>query len=128
MPLTSPAPTPRRALVVRGGWEGHAPVATTELFIPALAAAGFGVEVADDLDVYCDADHTDARDTVLATTVLDPADHGQGVAAVPMPVVWSRHWGLGKVFVSAIGHRVEDLREPSVRALTERGLVWAARH
>ena len=25
---------PRNALVVRGGWDGHAPVAATELFIP----------------------------------------------------------------------------------------------
>ena len=228
MPVDFP-PVPRRALVVRGGWEGHAPVATTELFLPALRAAGFDVEVAGDLDVYCDAellagtdlivqcwsegegsaeltkkqsaglvgavaagtgfagwhggvlaafrdpdylrmvgglflfhppefltyrvrvaaehaDHpimagledfdvhseqywmlTDARNTVLASTVVDPRDGGQGGAGVPMPVVWTRHWGAGKVFVSAVGHRVEDLRLPAVRALTERGLVWAAR-
>ncbi|MEZ0110060.1 type 1 glutamine amidotransferase [Catenulispora sp. EB89] len=227
MPVSSPVP--RSALVVRGGWEGHAPVATTELFIPALRAAGFVVEVADGLDVYCDAEllagtdlvvqcwsegerredlsekqsaglvaavaagtgfagwhggvlaafrnpdylrmvgglflfhppeflsyrveiedahaghpivaglgdfdvHseqywviTDARNTVLATTSVDARDGGQGGDAVPMPVVWTRRWGAGKVFVSAVGHRVEDLREPTVRTLTERGLLWAAR-
>jgi uncharacterized protein len=231
MPASSAvgSPVPRSALVLRGGWEGHAPVATTELFIPSLQAAGFAVEVADSLDVYCDserlartdlvvqcwsegeraeeltkeqaaglvgavaagtgfagwhggvlaafrnpdylrmvgglflfhppefltyrvrveAEHaghpivaglgdfdvhseqywmlTDDRNTVLATTVVEPEDGGQGEAPVSMPVVWTRQWGGGKVFVSAVGHRVEDLREPSVRTLTERGLVWAAR-
>ena len=236
MPVSSAAPMldsrsagPRRALVVRGGWEGHSPVETTELFLPALRAAGFAVEVADSLDVYCDAerlaatdlvvqcwsegaqveelskeqsaglvgavaagtgfagwhggvlaafrdpgylrmvgglflfhppefltykvaiapeyaDHpivagladfdvhseqywmlSDARNTVLATTVVEPADGRQGDGSVPMPVVWTRRWGAGKVFVSAVGHRVEDLRAPAVRALTERGLLWAAR-
>jgi type 1 glutamine amidotransferase len=216
---------PRRALVVRGGWEGHAPLETTELFIPALRTAGFHVEVADSLDVYCDtalmadtdlvvqcwsegiltesqsrglvaavtagtgfagwhggvlaafpdrafqrmvggvflfhppefltyrvdvdpglADHpimtgladfdvhseqywvlTDDRNTVLATTAVAPEDGEHGPDPVRMPVVWTRRWGAGKVFVSTIGHRVDDLREPTVRTLTERGLVWAAR-
>jgi len=44
----------RRALVVRGGWEGHAPVETTELFRPDLLDAGFEVTVAEDLEVYRD--------------------------------------------------------------------------
>jgi uncharacterized protein len=236
MPISSAAPTldsrsaaPRRALIVRGGWEGHSPVETTELFLPALRAAGFAIEVADSLDAYCDAeklaatdlvvqcwsegaqveelskeqsaglvgavaagtgfagwhggvlaafrdpdylrmvgglflfhppefltykvaiatehaDHpivagltdfdvhseqywmlSDARNTVLATTVVEPGDGGQGDGSVPMPAVWTRRWGAGKVFVSAIGHRVEDLCAPSVRTLTERGLLWAAR-
>lgn len=219
------SPTPRTALIVRGGWEGHAPVATTELFIPSLRDAGFAVEVADDLDVYCDsdrlggtdlvvqcwsegeltekqsaglvaavaagtgfagwhggvlaafrnpdylrmvgglflfhpaefltyrveiaaeqADHaivaglegfdvhseqywmlTDAHNTVLATTVVEPGDGGHGGGPVPMPVAWTRRWGAGKVFVSAVGHRVEDLCVPAVRTMTERGLLWAAR-
>jgi uncharacterized protein len=242
MPASSPVPrvpgvpgvppvplVPRTALVVRGGWEGHAPVATTELFIPSLQAAGFAVEVADSLDVYYDTERlartdlvvqcwsegeqaeelsreqsaglvgavaagtgfagwhggvlaafrnpdylrivgglflfhppefltyrvriepeqaghpivagladfdvhseqywmlTDDRNTVLASTVVEARDGLQGGGAVTMPVVWTRRWGAGKVFVSAVGHRVEDLREPSVRTLTERGLLWAAR-
>lgn len=231
-PIPQPDPraaTPRRALVVRGGWEGHAPVATTDLFIPALRAEGFAVDIADGLDAYCDAGRlaetdlivqcwsegeqveelsaeqsaglvaaveagtgfagwhggvlaafrdkaylrmvgglflfhpaefltyrvtvaadqashpivaglpdfdvhseqywmlTDDRNTVLATTSVDSRDGGQGGGPVAMPVVWTRRWGAGKVLVSAVGHRVEDLREPTVRTLTERGLLWAAR-
>jgi hypothetical protein len=34
-----------RALVVRGGWEGHAPVQATEPFIPHLEAHGYDVRI-----------------------------------------------------------------------------------
>ncbi|WP_246486143.1 ThuA domain-containing protein [Kribbella qitaiheensis] len=51
--------TTRRALVTRGGWEGHLPVEATELFIPFLRENDFEVEVSDDLDSYLDLDGTD---------------------------------------------------------------------
>jgi uncharacterized protein len=41
--------------------------------------------------------------------------------------VWTRNWGAGRVFFSAIGHRPADLRQPEVFRLTERGLRWASR-
>jgi type 1 glutamine amidotransferase len=44
----------RRALVVRGGWDGHSPVAITDLFLPFLKERGFTVETSDRLDVYTD--------------------------------------------------------------------------
>jgi uncharacterized protein len=45
----------RRALVVRGGWDGHQPVEATDLFIPHLRANGFDVRVEDSPAVYADA-------------------------------------------------------------------------
>lgn len=211
----------RRALIVRGGWEGHSPVAATEMFRPGLCDAGFDVEIAEDLDVYTDADtlaatdlivqcwsmgrltprqcdglvaavrggvgfagwhggivatfqdspeylrmvggmflyhpdgfldyevrinrehadhpivaglpdftvHTeqywmlgDSLNTVLATTEFGPPEQ-----PVTMPVAWTRNWGEGRIFFSAIGHRTEDLWDPAVYTLTHRGLVWASR-
>ncbi|HEY0806421.1 MAG TPA: ThuA domain-containing protein, partial [Pseudonocardiaceae bacterium] len=44
------------ALVVRGGWEGHQPVASTEIFLPDLRKAGFDITISDTLDVYEDTD------------------------------------------------------------------------
>ena len=216
----------RRALVVRGGWEGHAPVQCTEIFLPVLADAGFSVAVSEDLEVYGDrelmagidlivqcwsigtltpaqeeglvsavragtgfagwhgglvgtftdsteylrmvgglflhhpeehigygvriepdqADHpvvaglpdftvhteqywmlTDAHNTVLASTRIAPGQAGQGGDPVAMPVAWTRQWGRGRVFFSAIGHSPSDLLQPTVRQLTSRGLLWAAR-
>jgi type 1 glutamine amidotransferase len=45
-----------RALIVRGGWTGHEPVACTELFRGFLVRHGFAVDVAESLDVYADRD------------------------------------------------------------------------
>jgi uncharacterized protein len=214
----------RKALVVRGGWEGHSPVAITDLFLPFLKDQGFQVETAGTLDVYADpellagtdlivqcwtmgeitpeqtggltaavragtgfagwhggivdsfrgdvgyhlltggqflmhpdgfVDHTvhlvperaghpvvagladfpvhteqywvstDPDIDVLATTTF-PAD-GERDRPVVMPTVWTRTRGAGKVFVSAIGHKADDFDVPEVRALTERGLLWASR-
>ncbi|MFD0460179.1 ThuA domain-containing protein [Streptomyces violaceoruber] len=46
---------------------------------------------------------------------------------VEFPVVWTRRWGAGRVFVCTLGHRVADLRVPQTAAIVGRGLVWAAR-
>ncbi len=56
---------PRRALVVRGGWDGHVPVEATDLFIPDLTDAGFSVTVSEDLDVYCDERLLAATDLIV---------------------------------------------------------------
>lgn len=55
----------RRALVVRGGWDGHQPVAITDLFLPFLKEQGFSVETAEDLAVYEDAELLTATDLVV---------------------------------------------------------------
>lgn len=214
----------RRALVVRGGWEGHSPVVITDLFLPFLKEQGFAVRTADSLDVYADADamaavdlvvqcwtmgeisgeqtrglvravragtgfagwhggivdsfrgdvdyqfltggqflmhppgfhdhtvhlrperadhpvtagladfevHTEqywvatdpAIDVLATTTFPAGGDHDEPVV---MPAVWTRRQGAGRVFVSAIGHKADDFDVPEVRALTERGLLWASR-
>ncbi|SDU63046.1 ThuA domain-containing protein [Jiangella alkaliphila] len=54
-----------RALVVRGGWAGHAPVESTDLFVPFLRDAGFDVRVAESLDAYADAAAMAATDLVV---------------------------------------------------------------
>jgi uncharacterized protein len=218
--------TTRRALVVRGGWEGHSPVEATERFIPFLEDQGFEVDVQDGPHAYDDAEALAATDLVLqcftqgeatdkqvtqladavrdgtglagwhggivdsfraspdylhltggqwaahpggfvdyeVEVVADRADHEivaglerwkhhteqywcltddlndvlatSRFAATPdtpwrddlvVPAVWTRRWGAGRVFVSTIGHKLEDLDMPEVRLLTERGLLWAAR-
>jgi type 1 glutamine amidotransferase len=45
----------RHALIVRGGWDGHQPVETTESFIPFLHSSGFEVRVEEGTRVYADA-------------------------------------------------------------------------
>src|SRR5690606_6654527 len=53
------------ALVVRGGWEGHAPVEATDMFIPFLEKNGFSVRTADSPAPYADADYMAGVDLVV---------------------------------------------------------------
>lgn len=55
----------RRALVVRGGWDGHAPEEAAELFVPFLREHDFDVVVEGSLEAYADADLMGATDLVV---------------------------------------------------------------
>ena len=210
-----------RTLVVRGGWAGHFPTESTEIFLPALRARG-EVVVAESLDVYTDPDlgrydlivqcwsmgtltgaeeqgltaavragtgfagwhggvlatmyanleygfmvggrfvshpgdlidyrvdvtddhetvagigpfdvhteqyfcHTDPVIDVHATTTFS-GEHGTGeIAGAVVPVVWTRRYAAGRVFVSTLGHLPEEFDLPQTRTITEHGLLWAAR-
>jgi type 1 glutamine amidotransferase len=70
---------------------------------------------------------TDELNDVLATTTFGVRDDTPWREPVTCPAVWTRQWGQGRVFVSTIGHKLDDLDHPDVRALTERGLLWASR-
>ncbi|MFY1670799.1 ThuA domain-containing protein [Plantactinospora sp. WMMB334] len=72
----------RDALVVRGGWEGHVPVAATELFLPFLRDAGFRVEVHEDLAVYADPDRMAAADLVVQCWSMGSISDGQAAGLV----------------------------------------------
>jgi len=45
----------KKVLVVWGGWEGHEPKQTVDVFAPWLAEQGFDVEISHTLDSYLDA-------------------------------------------------------------------------
>jgi type 1 glutamine amidotransferase len=70
---------------------------------------------------------TDELNDVLATTTFGVRDDTAWREELTCPAVWTRQWGQGRVFVSTIGHKLEDLDHPDVRTLTERGLLWASR-
>ena len=46
----------KKVLVVWGGWAGHEPKQTVDIFVPWLTGQGFDVEVANTLDAYLDAE------------------------------------------------------------------------
>ena len=60
----------RQALVVRGGWDGHMPVETTELFIPFLREHGFDVRVEEGTAVYADQSVMDSIDLVVQVNTM----------------------------------------------------------
>ena len=72
--------------------------------------------------------HTDPGNTVLATTTFSGAhDKINWIKGTVMPAVWTRRYGLGKVFYSACGHAAKDFDVPELRTLVQRGLLWAAK-
>jgi type 1 glutamine amidotransferase len=67
----------RRALVVRGGWDGHHPVAATELFIPHLRDNGFEVQVEESPAVYADEATMAATDLVVQCNTMNTIEKDQ---------------------------------------------------
>jgi len=45
----------KKVLIVWGGWAGHEPKQTVDVFAPWLAEQGFDVEISNSLDAYLDA-------------------------------------------------------------------------
>jgi type 1 glutamine amidotransferase len=70
--------------------------------------------------------HVDPSNHVLATTTFHP-ETAPWVDGVVMPVLWTRRWGEGAVFYSALGHVFSELEVPEVGELQRRGMLWAAR-
>jgi type 1 glutamine amidotransferase len=54
----------KSALFIYGGWEGHEPQQTAELFAGLLRAEGYRVELSDTLDVLLDANKLRALDLI----------------------------------------------------------------
>ena len=75
-PSRSDSPA-RRALVVRGGWDGHQPVETTDVFIPFLEANGFQVRVEESPAVYADADAMAATDLIVQNNTMNTIEREQ---------------------------------------------------
>ncbi|OLT45549.1 ThuA domain-containing protein [Cellulosimicrobium sp. CUA-896] len=60
----------RRALVVRGGWPGHAPEEAAELFVPFLEESGFEVTLEGSLEAYADTAFMEQVDLVLQSWTM----------------------------------------------------------
>ncbi len=72
--------------------------------------------------------HIDPAIKVLASTRFPTVDGPHVVnGPVDMPVVWTKQYGKGRVFYSAIGHTAADVRAEPHLTIMRRGCQWAAR-
>lgn len=71
--------------------------------------------------------HVDPAVEVLATTRFPvvPGPHSLN-KAVDMPVVWTKRWGVGRVYYNSLGHQANIVDMPVVRELMRRGFLWCA--
>jgi uncharacterized protein len=72
--------------------------------------------------------HVDPAVRVLATTRMVASIEGPHTnnGPVDMPTVWTKYWGEGRVFYSALGHQADIVAQAEPLALMTRGLLWAA--
>ena len=70
--------------------------------------------------------HTDPSNKVLATTTFSGVD-APWIKGCVMPVVWKRHYGLGRVFYSSLGHVAKDFEVPEAKEIMKRGMLWASK-
>lgn len=60
----------KSALVVWGGWEGHQPKETAELFAGILRDEGYSVEVSNNLDAYLDAEKLSTLNLIVPVVTM----------------------------------------------------------
>jgi type 1 glutamine amidotransferase len=73
----------KQALIVRGGWDGHEPVRTTDSFLPFLTEQGYRTRVEDSTKVYADADYLATVDLIVQVVTMSSieADELKGLMA-----------------------------------------------
>ncbi|MCD4851567.1 ThuA domain-containing protein [Arthrobacter sp. AK01] len=71
--------------------------------------------------------NVDPRNHVLLETVFD-GEHMPWLDGQRMPQAWTKDWGKGRVFYSALGHYLDDLTAAPVEEIVRRGLLWARRN
>ena len=67
---------------------------------------------------------------ILATAFDDPQNCHEGGKGCGTgkdePLIWTRSYGMGRVFQTALGHDVKAMDSPGFRLTLERGTEWAA--
>lgn len=71
--------------------------------------------------------HIDPSIEVLATTRFPIVNYYHiSNKPVDMPVVWTKYWGNGRVFYTALGHHDDVFdKSPNSEIMMERGMLWA---
>ncbi len=99
----------KKALINYGGWQGHEPQQSAELFSSVLTEAGFTVDCISDLNRYCDADYMQALSLIVPiwtmSTITKEQEHGL-LAAVQSGVgIAGWHGGMGDSFRNNVNYQ-----------------------
>lgn len=112
-----------------GNWVAHPGNDGIEYMVNIKQSSSPILEGLDDFKVVSEQYylHVDPAVEVLATTRFPVADGPHALnKAVDMPVVWTKRWGLGRVFYSSLGHAADIVAMPEVSLIMKRGFLWAA--
>ena len=67
----------RTALMVRGGWDGHEPEATTDFFRPFLETHGFDIRVEPSPAVYLDTEYMNTVDLIVQINTMSTIEDAE---------------------------------------------------
>ncbi len=67
----------KKALMVWGGWDGHTPKQSVDIFAPLLQEAGYEVTISDSLDSYLDTDLMQSLDVVVPMWTMGKIEKDQ---------------------------------------------------
>jgi type 1 glutamine amidotransferase len=67
----------KSALIVRGGWDGHQPVETTDSVVPFLQEQGYGIRIEESTAVYADRDYMAGVDLIVQTNTMNTIDRDE---------------------------------------------------
>jgi type 1 glutamine amidotransferase len=71
--------------------------------------------------------HVDPAIEVLATTRFPTIRwYHSSNRPVDVPAVWTKRWGVGRVFYTSLGHVASVFDVPEVMEIMRRGMLWAA--
>ena len=92
----------KKVLFVYGGWEGHDPVPTRDIFVPWIRSEGAEVVVSDNLDVYTDSTLMNSLDLVVQIwtmgTITGKQEEGLLTAVKRGVGLAGWHGGIGDAF------------------------------
>lgn len=94
----------KSALMVWGGWDGHRPKQSVELFAPFLEENGFDVEISNTLDSYLDEENMNSKDLIVQIfTMSTEEEESKKVRGLRQAVrngvgLAGWHGGLGDAF------------------------------
>jgi len=92
----------KKVLIVWGGWEGHQPKQTVDIFAPWLAEQGFDVEISQTLDAYLDTEKMKSLSLIVQAITMGqitaPQEKGLLEAVRGGVGLAGWHGGLGDAF------------------------------
>ncbi|MGG6313197.1 ThuA domain-containing protein [Paenibacillus macerans] len=112
-----------------GQWVAHPGNDGVDYKVEIIANSSPLVEGIEDFRVQTEQYylHVDPAVEVLATTRFPVADGPHRLnKPVDMPVVWTKRWGVGRVYYNSLGHHADIVALPQVKEMMTRGMLWAA--
>ena len=112
-----------------GNWVAHPGGADVDYTVNIKKSSSPLVEGLDDFDVHSEQYylHVDPAVEVLATTRFPTVNwYHASNGAVDMPVIWTKSWGVGRVYYNSLGHHADIMETETPAEMMRRGFLWAA--